>query len=246
MPLCTRSASPIDSTRLLRSATFASVAATLLLQATGRFIGPSLVVLAVVQLVGLALLRRRPRPAAATIGITTAAGLVLHLGLILTPLTRPELGLTFMTTLAAVLANVAVLAAAPLVMLSRTAVSASRWTVRLALVGLALGVLTGSVLYTTRPQQPPQPGDLVLVTSGTDIYPDALAAPAGVVTVAVRNDDPLSARSFDIDELGVHVLVPAATWRRIQFVAPSGRYRFHDEVTFTDATSGDLLVGVSD
>jgi hypothetical protein len=246
MPLRTRPASPIDSAQLLRSATIASVVATMLLQVTGRFIGPSLVILAVVQLVGLALLPRRPRSAAVIIGVITAGGLVLHLGLILTPLTRPELGLTFMTTLVTVLANVAVLTAAPLVMTRRTAVRASRWTVRLALIGLALGVLTGSVLYTTRPQQPPQSGDLVLVTSGTDVHPDALSARAGVVTVAVRNDDPLSARSFDINQLGVHVLVPAATWRRIQFIAPPGRYRFHDEVTFTDATSGDLLVGVSD
>jgi hypothetical protein len=246
MPLRTRSVPSIDSTRLLRSAAVALVVATVLLQVTGRFVGPSLIVLAVVLLVGLALLPRRPRTAAVVIGGITAAGLVLHLGLILTPLTRPELGATFVTTLLTVLASVVVLAAAPLVVARRTAVSASRWIVRLALVGLALGVLSSSVLYATRLQQPPQPGDLVLVTSGTDVLPDTLAVPAGVVTVAVRNDDPLSARSFDVDELGAHVLVPAATWRRIQFVAPPGRYRFHDEVTSTDATSGDLLVGVGE
>ncbi len=231
----------LDSTLLLRSAAVTLLGATVALQVVGRFVGPSLVVLGAALVSGL-LLPRRPRLAAGIIGTSTAAGLALHAPLIAGPLASPELGPTFVVNLVAVVASLAAVVATPLVLRRRVATGAARIIGGTAVVILVLGTVAAAVLFGTRPQQLPQPGDLVLVTTGTAAAPPVLTAPAGPVTVAVRNDDPLAARSFDIIDLGVHVTVPAATWRRIQFHAPRGQYRYEDLVTLTPETSGQLLV----
>ena len=58
--------------------------------------------------------------------------------------------------------------------------------------------------------------------------------------LVVRNDDPLYPRSFDIDALDVHVLIPPRTAHRVEL--PHGEHHFYDFVTMTDATSGTISV----
>jgi len=61
-------------------------------------------------------------------------------------------------------------------------------------------------------------------------------------TLVIRNDDTVFPRSFDVDGLGVHVVVPPSTSRRVTVDGEPGSYPFYDAITMTDATSGTVEV----
>jgi hypothetical protein len=105
-----------------------------------------------------------------------------------------------------------------------------------------VSVIASTTLWLTRGQDSARPGDILLVTDGTRVDRPTLEARSGEISVLLRNDDPLSPRAFDINAFDVHLTVPPSTTRRVTFTAQPGRYDFHDEITFTPATSGSLTV----
>lgn len=209
----------------------------------GRFIGPSLVVLDLAMLAGLWLMRRRPRAGVVVIALFSLVNLLLHGPITALQLTVPEAPASFVTGLFLALSSLLALVATVGAWRDRRLSARAVPTVRRSLAGLAVVTLVvTSVLFATRHSDPVQPADLALTTTGTAISQHQLAAPSGEITIAVRNDDPVFPRSFDLDEADVHVLVAPRTTRRVTFTLPAGRYNFYDNATATDATRGTLTV----
>ncbi|MFG2074267.1 cupredoxin domain-containing protein [Nonomuraea maritima] len=226
---------------LLRVCALVLMVMTVLQMLLGRFAGPSLIVLDVLVVAGLMLLPRRPRAGAAVIGGSCLLNLLLHSGLLAYLLASPESGPVFAATSLNALASLtAVVAAFPV--WSGAAARGVRAVLVAALTLAVVSVAASTTLWLTRAQDTARPGDIALVTDGAQVDRRSLEARTGQVSVLVRNDDALSPRAFDIDTLGVHLTVPPATTRRVTFTAPPGSYAFHDEITFTLATSGTLTV----
>ena len=72
-----------------------------------------------------------------------------------------------------------------------------------------------------------QEGDVALTTENIEFSPENLEAPrSGTVAVYVTNNDP-TYHTFTIDELDVHLDIPADSTARIEFQAESGQYEFY-------------------
>ena len=220
------------------------MAAATLMMVFGRFVGPSLVVLDLAMLGGLWLMCRRARAGVVVIAVFSLANLLLHGPILVLQLTVPDAPASFVTGLFLPLSSLLALVATVGAWRHRHVSARSVSTVRRSLAGLAaLTLLITGVLFATRHSDVAQPGDLALTTNGTGISQHDLVAPAGLITMAVRNEDPLFPRGFDLDEADVHVLVAPRTTRRVTFTLPAGRYVFYDNATATDATRGTLTVG---
>ena len=230
--------------QLLRVVAGTTIVASVAMMSLGRFVGPSLVVLALAMAIGWWLLRRSGRAGVLVVGLFSVANLVMHGAIFALQLSLPESPASFLAGLTLGLASllgvtVAVPAWRGLPYL-RTA--GRDLVLKGGSVVLIGGALVSALLFATRTSDPVEPGDLRLTTTGLEFATHRLAAAAGSVTVDVRNDDPIWPRSFDIDTLGVHVLVPPATTRRITFTVTPGTYRFYDNATATAATRGTLVV----
>ncbi|USQ75509.1 cupredoxin domain-containing protein [Ornithinimicrobium cryptoxanthini] len=214
-----------------------------LLQAIGRFVGPSLVVLMLGMAAALLLLaRQRPRAAAVTAAVICVLDLVLHLGLLIGLLLEPEAFAAFILNLAGLLAVVAVMVAAvPLWRRSQTATLMPSGLLAGAVVVLVVGSALSATAYLTRVTIVPEAGEVVITNDG-QVRPDEVTLPVGDPTLVFHNDDPLFPRSFDIDALDTHVTLPPNTARRVTLPARPGEYAFYDMVTFTDGTRGTLLI----
>jgi hypothetical protein len=240
--------SRIGWSRLLATCAWATLLATVLMQVGGRFIGfPSLVVLDLAMIVGLLLLRSRHRAGVVVIGVFCLLN-NLHASLFWAALQDPAdfvLFLTCLTTwvtsaLAVPVAFLAWRAPAP-----ATTDRLPRLVARTLAVGLLLAAAGSLTLYATRTTETAQPGDLLLVrerptlglftdAAGYEWSPAALEAPAGAITVAVTNPDPVVGGNFTIEELDVDVDIPPDTTRRITVDAPTGTYRYHDTTFLID------------
>lgn len=230
--------------RFTRVAVVATIASTLVMMTMGRFVGPSLIVLDAVLLIGLWRMRRGGRAGFIIVAAINVVNLILHAPINLALISTVESPYSFVTGVVHTLASLAALVGA-VAALRVGAEQRSRIARRLVVAGMVVAgaaVVTGGVAYATRTSEPAAPGDAAVVTTGSRVTPQALEEPAGAVTVHVTNNDPVAPRSFDIDELDVHVIVPPRTSRRVTFEAPAGTYEYYDQITFTEATSGTLTV----
>lgn len=242
----TAAAPTVDTawTALLRGAALALVATSALLMAIGRFVGPSLIVLipGLGLGLGLFLLRRRPRAGAGVLGFFALANFGFHGAIIAIYARIPEGGIAIVVELAGVLAGVLILVSAVPVCRGRVSSPRPRALSAGALAILVAGTAACGTLYLSRGQETPQQGDLVIHNSGLKVDRQELTAAPGRLAFAIRNDDPLFVRSFDIDALDIHLLIPPRTWRRATAEAAPGSYRYFDEITYTDRTAGLLVV----
>ncbi|GAA4574690.1 cupredoxin domain-containing protein [Planotetraspora kaengkrachanensis] len=230
---------------LLRACVLVLVAMTVLQMLLGRFLGPSLIVLDILVVTGLVLLRHRTRTGVGVIAGACLLNLLVHSGLLVYMLSSPESGPVFAATSLNALASLTgLIAAVPAWRTRRVARAGGRARSVLLAAGVLAGVsvVASTALWLTRDQDTARAGDILLVTDGTRVDRAALEAPAGEISVLLRNDDLFSPRAFDIDALDVHLTVPPSTTRRVTFSAQPGRYAFHDEITFTPATGGSLTV----
>ncbi len=227
---------------LLRRAAIALAIASVLIMASGRFVGPSLVVLLLGLGGGVAALGRKPRLGAGLLLFFALANFLLHGGLIVFTLRTTDGGVLVALQILGVVAGLGVIVAAVPVLRRRTGDRAPALLSRGAIAVVLVAVVASAAGYLTRPQEEPAADDLRVTTSGLAVDVDQLEAPAGMITIAIRNDDPLFVRSFDINDLDVHVTIPPRTWRRVSFEATAGSYEFHDEITFTADTEGILVV----
>lgn len=228
---------------LLRFAALVNLGSAVLMMALGRFVGPSLVVLALAMGTGVWLLRRPGRAAAVVIGLFSLASLLLHGPIMVLQLSLPDSPGSFVTGLGMGLGSLlGVVCAGAVLVRMRGSARLSQIVVRATAAVLVSAVVVSLVLFATRTSDTGRPGDLRLATTGQHLSTQRLTASPGVVSIAVRNTDPVFPRSFDIDTLHVHVLVPPRTTRRVSFSAAGGRYRFSDNATATEATTGELVV----
>jgi hypothetical protein len=233
--------------RLLATCAWATLVATVVMQIGGRFIGfPSLVILDLAMIVGLLLLRSHPRAGVVLIGVFCLLN-NLHASLFAAALQYPAEFLLFLTCLTTWVTSVL---AVPVAVLAWRApapgtTNLPRLITRTLAVCLLLAAAGSLTLYATRTTETPQPGDLLLLrerptlglftdSSGYEWSPGALQAPAGSVTVAVTNPDPVVGSRFTIEELGVDVHIPPDTTRRITVDAPAGTYRYQDTAFMID------------
>ncbi|CAN5258643.1 hypothetical protein BH20ACT8_BH20ACT8_07280 [soil metagenome] len=246
MPTTTRRATPQSDLdphtndgfgwrRLLRTSAAVGVAANIAVMVLNRFVGPSIVVLIAVLLIGLWLLRRPTRSGVVTIGVISLLDLTLHgpLTLFLLPiLTYPK---GWVPGVAALMASVVNVVAAAAVLRARSAgPSTAARTVGLAAVAIVgVGALVSLTAGLTAADEPAQPGDVVLVAADNHFSDQTLEAEAGAVTVHVTNTDPIM-HTFVVPELDVILAVPNDSQRRVTFEAPPGEYAFHDEITLGD------------
>lgn len=110
----------------------------------------------------------------------------------------------------------------------------------IALIVLAAGVAYSLVQARGLEQEAPRPGDIMLTTAEFEFKPKSLEAPAGTVSVHVKNED-RELHTFTIPELGVNLILPGGTQRRISFEAEAKTYQFICEPHAPDM-SGTLVV----
>lgn len=213
------------------------------MMALGRFVGPSLVVLDVAMLLGLWLLRRPGRSGVVVLAVFSLANLLLHGPIVAIQVGVPEAPASLVTGIGLGLSSLLVLVGSVPAWGARLGTPGVLTGARLAVGGvITVALVIGLASFLTRGQEPAQADDLRVTTSGLAVSPQRLETTAGKVTVALHNADPLFPRSFDVDDLDVHLIVPPRTTRRVRFTAVPGSYRFTDFVTATAATSGRLVV----
>lgn len=239
-----RTARPLDWQRLLRLAAVVVALNAALTQLAGRFVGPSLVVLTVLCVTGAVLVGRRPRVAAGLLGAACALNILMHGWVVGLVVAVPGAGLAVALSVLDLVGSLLVIVAAVAVLLRRTGTGPAPG--RLAMVGAAvvlLATVTTFSLYATRATVDPRPGETVLLHEGLRVSPSSLSltGEGGTATLVVRNEDPLYPRSFDIDTLDLHVVIPPRTGQRVEL--PTGEHDFYDFVTMSDSTSGTVTVG---
>jgi plastocyanin len=99
-----------------------------------------------------------------------------------------------------------------------------------ALVIFVLGVGLSIFSKATFDAADPADADVALEAFEFEFSEEDLSADAGEVTVAVTNDDPVL-HTFTIDELDVHVDLPAQETAAVTFDAEPGEYRFYCAIT---------------
>jgi hypothetical protein len=230
---------------LLTAAAGSVAAAAVLTQLAGRFFGPSFAVLAVLTGVGARLAHRRPRAAAWLVGGACVLNLGLHGGMFALVVREPGQGLAVVLDAVNALGSVLGIVASVAVLLRRSPTGPLPRRLAaagLAVVGVAAGLTTS--LYLTRTSVQPMDGEAVVRHTGLAVEPSAVdvTAGAGSATLVVRNDDWLYPRSFDIDELDVHAVIPPRTAVRIELPPAPATYSFYDFFTYTPATEGSIVV----
>ena len=100
-------------------------------------------------------------------------------------------------------------------------------TFQRVMAGLAVLAVVGSVIASaTYEGAVRESGDVELVAEDIEFQSETLDADAGTVAVYVTNNDP-TYHTFTIDELDVHLDIPANATARIEFDADSGDYTFY-------------------
>lgn len=228
---------------LLRASAVTVAATAVAMQAAGRFFGPSFAILALVCLVGVALLPRRQRAAAWAIGVVTLLGLLLHGPMAVAAAVHPEAFLAAILSVAHTVAGILATIAAVAILRRRD--GRSRVPRRMAVVALvACGLFAAASVaaYATRDTVVAAEGEAVLVHEGLSVTPTQIELDSQEPTLVVRNDDPLYVRSFDIDELDIHQFIPPRTAVRIALPAEPATYEFYDYLTLTPPTAGTIEV----
>lgn len=226
---------------LLRTAALVLAVNAVVTQLAGRFVGPSMVVFAVVTALCALMATQRPCTAAGVLMGVCLLNLGLHSFVIAILLQGVGIGLMYTLSAIDLVATALALTAAVAVLRART--GASRWPLVLTVIAVLVVLLATVVnvsLYLTRPVVEAQPGEAVLINTGTTVEPERLVVDSSQDGFVFRNDDPVFPRSFDVDELDLHVVVPPRTARHIEL--PPGEYEFYDFVTNTDATAGSVVM----
>ncbi|MDQ4142517.1 MAG: cupredoxin domain-containing protein [Actinomycetota bacterium] len=110
----------------------------------------------------------------------------------------------------------------------------------LALAALVAGVAYSAVQARGLEQEAPRPGDIMVATAEFEFRPRDIQASAGTVSVHVTNQD-RELHTFTVPELGVNLIMPGGTQRRISFEAQPKTYQVICEPHAPDM-AGTLVV----
>lgn len=169
---------------------------------------------------------RGGRASAIVLGVLAIIFIVMNLPFIIPALAIPASLVDFIATVWLLLAAITAVVAG--FFASRSdAPSAGAGTFRLVVVGVAVLAAVVSVISTvTYDEAARTEGDLALTAEDIEFQPESLDGDSGTVAVFVTNNDP-TFHTFTIDELDVHLDIPANTTARIEFDADSGDYEFY-------------------
>ena len=231
--------------RLLACCAITSLAASILLQVAGQFIGfPSLVIVDAAMIIGLVLLRRQGRAGIVVLGVAGLLNLV-HTPIFLVLLAVPSAPGAFLTTLATGIASAMSVPVAVMAWRRRSSPTPSRlpgWLAAGSAVALAVTAAVSLTLYLTRTDETPQAGDLTLTADDHAVQPHALTSSPGELTIAFTNDEPAFPVYFDIDTLDVHLQLPPNTTRRVTLNVGQGTHRIYSHFIDDEATSSTLTI----
>jgi plastocyanin len=168
---------------------------------------------------------RGGRASAIVLGILAILFLAINAPFLISTLAVPASLIDFVSNawllLAGVVAIVAGFAAA------RSAAAGGVSGLQRVVVGLgALALIVSIVAMVTYDEASQQDGDVELATTDVEFDPESLEADSGTVAVFVTNNDP-TFHTFTIDELDVHLDIPANTTARVEFEADAGEYTFY-------------------
>ena len=225
---------------LLKKATIAAIVVVAIINVLAGII-PPLVVFAVVWLIGAIWLGRASKGPAILLLVGFIAFLILSAPFVIPTLVVPASAGDFILNLASLLAALLGITAAISVLRRRDDTSGLPRTLGRAAIGLFIIGAAVSIFSTvTYDDAVAQEGDLALVTQDIEFEDTSLEGEAGEISVFVDNKD-ATLHMFTIEELDVHLDIPASKSARITFTAEPGTYEFICVPHETDM-SGSLTV----
>ncbi len=226
--------------RLLRWAAIASIVIIVLINVLAGII-PPLIVFAVIFLVGVIWLRRATKGPAILLLVAFIAHLLLSAPFVIPTLTVPASAGDFILNIGSLLATLVGIVAAIAVIRGRLETSPAARSLAMGAVGIfVLGTLASIIATVTFEDAVAQEGDLELVAEDIEFQDESLDAEAGDVSVFVENKDN-TFHTFTIDELDVHLDIPAGKSARVTFNAEPGTYEFYC-VPHKETMEGTLVV----
>jgi plastocyanin len=200
---------------------------------------PPLAVGIVLTLIGLALLRRRPRAGIAVLGLSGLLMLVGNAPFAVEHLGHPASPIDFVHAVIGTVGRVLVIAAAVGAWREATAQGARRLAV--ICVGLAAAMSLGTTVATIASSgEEVVAGDIEVVVEQA-AFPDVVRVSAGD-TLFVDNAD-VFRHTFTVEGIGLDVDLPAMQGARAVVDAPPGSYAVTCEVPGHDFMTGTLEVG---
>lgn len=212
--------------KLLRWSATAAILVVLIINVFAGII-PPLIVFAVVWIGGLVWLGRSERGPAILLLVSFVAFLALSAPFVVPTLTVPASAGDFILNLASLLAALTAIAAAVAVIRGRGVVPGPARTIGIVAVAVfAVGTAFSIFSTVTYENATVREGDISLVTKDIEFVDTTLEADAGEVSVFVDNED-ATLHTFTIDELDVHLDIPASKSARVTFEAEPGTYEFY-------------------
>ena len=227
-PVATRTPDPAGSgwIDLLKKATIAAIVVVAIINVVGGIIIPPLVVFAVVWLIGVIWLGRASKGPAILLLVGFIAFLILSAPFVIPTLVVPASAGDFILNLASLLAALLGITAAISVLRGRDGTSGLPRTFGRAAIGLfVIGAAVSVFSTVTYDDAVAQEGDLALVTQDVEFDDTSLEGEAGEVSVFIDNKD-ATLHTFTIEELDVHLDIPASKSARITITAEPGTYEF--------------------
>ncbi len=181
---------------------------------------PPLAAGVVLTLVGVTLVRRRPRAAIVVLGLTSAVLLLAGLAFLSSHLAHPGSPIDFLHAVLAIVGRALAVIAAVGAWRGAGASSARRLAAAtLGLAGLAVAVSGVSTLLTDG--QSVRDGDITVTITGSQ-FPDVVVVEQGQ-TLHLDNQD-LFRHTFTVPDSSLDVDLPAATAARVTVDLPAGSY----------------------
>ena len=205
--------------RLLLRATTTAVVSDLVLMALIVQVIPPIVVFAVLTVIAIAVLRRRPAPLAIVLAMLALAHLVGGWAHVADGLTHPSDVTSFVWAALSGGGRVVTVVAAGLLL--RRADAAARGVGRVAIAGIVATVAVAGVARATVSSEVAEPGDVPVAATNTT-YPDTITVTSGQ-TLFVDNQDEWR-HTFTVEGTGVNVDLPPTADRRVAIDLPPGSY----------------------
>ncbi len=203
---------------------------------------PFLLAMAAPFVIGLLVMRARPRVGIVWLGVVSLAVLLFSAPFLVDALGHPESVVDFLPlcvfTVALLVGMIAVVPSRR----SRTD-EASRGARTVAVAAgavLLLACIAAVIAFAGVESVPAQPGDVDVVAEDIEFRPAAIEATAGSVSVHVTNEDN-TRHTFTIEELGVDLSVPPNSEQRVSFDAEPGTYVF-ECLPHAPGMQGELVV----
>ncbi len=199
---------------------------------------PPLVIAAALSVVGVVLLRRRPRVGIGVLGVTTALMLLGTLPFAVDHLSHPDSGIDWAHAVIGVAGRIVVLAAA--IGAWRSASDGAARRLGVLSVG-ALGAVAAIALVATTVTtgEDRQPGDILLSITATE-FPDRVEVRSGDVLFV--DNEHMFRHTFTVEETDIDVQLPAFGSVRIPIDLTPGTYRLICDVPGHESMTGELVV----